>query len=49
VLRLVQARSRRTGRALLDEDFLREEDVTDFSAYACVPGTNPPRLAWTAV
>jgi citronellol/citronellal dehydrogenase len=35
-----------TGRALLDEDFLRAEGVTDFSGYACVPGTNPPRLAW---
>src|SRR3954454_20732126 len=35
-----------TGRALLDEDFLREEGVTDFSGYACVPGANPPRLSW---
>ena len=38
-----------TGRALLDEDFLRAEGVTDFSCYACVPGTQPPRLSWTAV
>lgn len=38
-----------TGRALLDEDFLREEGVTDFSGYACVPGAEPPRLAWGAV
>ena len=37
-----------TGRALLDEDFLRSEGVTDFGNYACVPGTNPPRLAWPA-
>ena len=37
-----------TGRALLDEDFLREEGVTDFSGYACVPGTEPPRLSWAA-
>ena len=37
-----------TGQALLDEDFLRAEGVTDFSAYACVPGSEPPRLAWTA-
>lgn len=36
-----------TGQALLDEDFLRSEGVTDFSGYACVPGTNPPRLTWT--
>lgn len=37
-----------TGRALLDEDFLRAEGVTDFSGYACVPGTDPPRLTWAA-
>jgi citronellol/citronellal dehydrogenase len=36
-----------TGQALLDEDFLRAEGVADFSAYSCIPGTNPPRLAWT--
>lgn len=35
-----------TGQALLDEDFLRAEGVTDFSGYSCVPGTNPPRLSW---
>ncbi len=35
-----------TGRALLDEDFLRSEGVTDFGGYACVSGTEPPRLAW---
>ena len=38
-----------TGRALLDEDFLRAEGVTDFSGYACVPGTSPPRIAWSSV
>jgi citronellol/citronellal dehydrogenase len=48
VLRLVQKEPAFvTGRALLDEDFLREEGVTDFSGYACVPGTNPPRVSWT--
>jgi citronellol/citronellal dehydrogenase len=36
-----------TGKALLDEEFLRAEGVTDFSGYACVPGTEPPRLSWT--
>jgi citronellol/citronellal dehydrogenase len=36
-----------TGQALIDEDFLRCEGVTDFSGYACVPGTNPPRIAWS--
>ncbi len=35
-----------TGRALLDEDFLREEGATDFAGYACVPGSTPPRLSW---
>ncbi len=38
-----------TGHALLDEDFLRGEGVTDFSGYACVPGTIPPRLSWKVV
>src|ERR1700730_15635900 len=33
-----------TGQALLDEDFLRAEGVTDFASYACVPGSQPPRL-----
>src|SRR4051794_26214295 len=32
-----------TGQALLDEDFLRSEGVTDFGGYACVPGSRPPR------
>src|SRR5438093_12677606 len=35
-----------TGQALLDEDFLRQRGITDFSHYACVPGTNPPRISW---
>jgi citronellol/citronellal dehydrogenase len=38
-----------TGQALLDEDFLRAEGVTDFSGYACVPGSEPPRLSWKSV
>jgi citronellol/citronellal dehydrogenase len=47
MLRLVRkAPNAVTGQALLDEDFLRAEGVTDFSAYACVPGTQPPRLSW---
>lgn len=47
VLRLVQKEpAALTGQALLDEDFLRAEGVTDFSGYACVPGTEPPRLSW---
>jgi citronellol/citronellal dehydrogenase len=35
-----------TGQALLDEDFLHQEGITDFSRYACVPGANPPRISW---
>jgi citronellol/citronellal dehydrogenase len=47
VLRLMRKEpSALTGQALLDEDFLRAEGVTVFSGYACVPGTNPPRLTW---
>jgi citronellol/citronellal dehydrogenase len=38
-----------TGRALLDEDFLRAEGLTDFSGYACVLGSQPPRLSWPAL
>jgi citronellol/citronellal dehydrogenase len=47
VLRIVQKEPKElTGRALLDEDFLRAEGVTDFSSYACVPGSQPPRIDW---
>jgi citronellol/citronellal dehydrogenase len=47
MLRLVQKEpATLTGQALLDEDFLRSEGVTDFSGYACVPGSEPPRLSW---
>jgi citronellol/citronellal dehydrogenase len=38
----------RTGKALLDEEVLRDEGITDFSKYACVPGTTPQPLLWTA-
>ena len=38
-----------TGQAVVDEDFLRGEGVTDFSGYACVPGTSPPRISWADV
>ena len=49
VLRMVQKEpSALTGQALLDEDFLRAEGVTDFGGYACVPGSSPPRLSWAA-
>ena len=47
VLRMVQKSAQElTGQALLDEDFLRHEGVSDFSSYACVPGTNPQRIPW---
>jgi citronellol/citronellal dehydrogenase len=47
VLRLARKESLElTGQALIDEDFLRSEGVTDFSSYACVPGAIPPRLTW---
>jgi citronellol/citronellal dehydrogenase len=47
VLRLARKESLElTGQALIDEDFLRSEGITDFSAYACVPGAIPPRLTW---
>jgi citronellol/citronellal dehydrogenase len=50
VLRLVRKEpAALTGQALLDEDFLRAEGVTDFSNYACVSGTEPPRLSWKAI
>jgi citronellol/citronellal dehydrogenase len=50
LLRIVQKEpATLTGQALLDEDFLRAEGVTDFSGYACVPGTKPPRLSWKAI
>lgn len=33
-----------TGRALLDEDFLRERGWTDFAQYRCDPDHEPPRV-----
>lgn len=33
-----------TGRALIDEDFLRERGWTDFSRYRCDPEHEPPRV-----
>lgn len=33
-----------TGQALIDEDYLREKGVTDFTKYRCVPDVEPPRL-----
>jgi citronellol/citronellal dehydrogenase len=35
-----------TGHALLDEDFLREEGITDFTGYRCDPAHEPPRIGF---
>jgi hypothetical protein len=35
---------RYNGRALLDEDLLREAGVMDFSQYRCDPDVEPPRM-----
>ena len=35
-----------TGQALIDEDFLRAEGVTDFARYRCDPETEPPRVGF---
>ncbi len=35
-----------TGHALLDEDFLRGEGITDFTGYRCDPAHEPPRIGF---
>ncbi|MES1209268.1 MAG: SDR family oxidoreductase [Pseudomonadota bacterium] len=35
-----------TGNALIDEDFLRGEGVTDFAKYRCDPDNEPPRVGF---
>jgi len=37
------------GRALLDEEFLREVGYTDFEQYNCVPGGQPLILDWNGL
>lgn len=39
----------RMGRAVIDEDLLRSEGVTDFSKYQCVPGCEPPRIPFSGL
>lgn len=39
----------RPGQAWMDEDLLRDEGVTDLSKYQCVPGVEPPKLAFTSI
>ena len=33
-----------TGKAIIDEDILKEEGITDFDIYNCVPGAKPMRI-----
>jgi citronellol/citronellal dehydrogenase len=35
-----------SGHALIDEDFLRAEGVTDFAGYRCDPAHEPPRVGF---
>jgi citronellol/citronellal dehydrogenase len=35
-----------TGRAVIDEDFLRSEGVADFTVYRCDPAHEPPRVGF---
>jgi citronellol/citronellal dehydrogenase len=46
---LAKEPSARPGKAWIDEDLLREEGVTDFSKYQCVPGSEPPRLTFRSI
>lgn len=39
----------RKGQAWIDEDLLRSVGVTDFAKYQCVPGSEPPRLPFSAI
>jgi citronellol/citronellal dehydrogenase len=46
---LAREPSARRGKAWIDEDLLREEGITDFSRYQCVPGVEPPRLSFSSI
>jgi citronellol/citronellal dehydrogenase len=35
-----------TGHALIDEDFLRSEGISDFARYRCDPAHEPPRMGF---
>lgn len=41
---VLQHPAKSNGRALIDEDFLREVGYTDFDRYACVPGSKPMEI-----
>lgn len=38
-----------TGRALIDEEVLREAGVTDFSVYNCTPEGEPMEIVWEGI
>lgn len=38
-----------TGRALIDEEVLREAGVTDFSVYNCTPEGEPKEIVWEGI
>ncbi|WP_437945898.1 SDR family oxidoreductase [Sorangium sp. So ce296] len=46
---LAREPSARPGKAWIDEVLLREEGVTDFSKYQCVPGVEPPHFPFSAI
>ncbi|WP_437319087.1 SDR family oxidoreductase [Sorangium sp. So ce385] len=46
---LAREPSARPGKAWIDEALLREEGVTDFSKYQCVPGVEPPHFPFSAI
>jgi citronellol/citronellal dehydrogenase len=41
--------SARAGKAWIDEALLRDEGTTDFSAYQCSPGHEPPHFPFAAL
>jgi citronellol/citronellal dehydrogenase len=46
---LAREPSARPGKAWIDETLLREEGLTDFSKYQCVPGVEPPQFGFSAI
>jgi len=46
---LTKEPSARAGKSYVDEALLREEGVTDFSKYQCVPGVEPPHFPFSAI
>lgn len=46
---LTKEPSKSGGKAYIDEALLRDEGVTDFSKYQCVPGVEPPHFPFSAI